>query len=104
MSDYTVEELKKMLAEAEHKAVHQEFPKWVEVHADHIDRTNGHISVPAFPDYHIDRDDKVTVLVHNESEESVATSADKKVEAVESLKPIVDPLPPKESVTDKNPT
>jgi hypothetical protein len=57
-----------------------EWPKWVVVHGSHIDRkeTEGgpvHISVPAYPDYHVNRaNGEVTVLVHNEDEEKAATA------------------------------
>ena len=57
-----------------------EWPKWVKVHDSHILRKEiegapDHVSVPAFPDFHVNRENgEVTVLVHDEDQEKVATS------------------------------
>src|ERR1700731_5195908 len=57
-----------------------EWPKWVKVHDSHIlrkkvDGAPDHVSVPAYPDYHVDRlTGDVSVLVHDEDQEKIATS------------------------------
>jgi hypothetical protein len=57
-----------------------EWPKWVKVHDSHILRKEiggapDHVSVPAFPDFHVNRENgEVTVLVHDEDQEKLATS------------------------------
>ena len=64
--------------EAPPKEFHDDpdWPKWVTPHADQIVRTNDHVSVPAFPEFHVNRlDGSVTVLVANEDEEKAAMSA-----------------------------
>ncbi len=76
MTDKTVDELKAELAAAEAKASHQEFPKWVEPHASHVVTKGDHVSSPAFPDFHVSRDDgKFSVLVHSAEEEAKALAA-----------------------------
>lgn len=51
-----------------------DWPKWVTPDASHIHRgDNGHVSVPLFPEFFIDRATKaVSVLVKNEDEEKLA--------------------------------
>jgi hypothetical protein len=66
---------KKALAEAKAKAAFMEFPKWVAVHESHIHKAGDHISVPLFPDHHVDREGKVTVLVHDLEHEAKALAA-----------------------------
>src|SRR5580692_8483133 len=57
-----------------------EWPKWVKVHDSHIlrkkvDGAPDHVSVPAYPEYHVDRlTGDVSVLVHDEDQEKVATA------------------------------
>ena len=88
MTDHTVDELEKMMAEAKAKLAHQEYPKFVEVleslvhRKPSVDGTPEHVSVPEFPDFHVARDGKVTVMVHSADEEKHATGADKAHEAV----------------------
>lgn len=67
-SKYSVAELEAMLAAAKADESHEEFPKWIEPHASYVDRTNGHVSTPSFPHFHVDRDGKVTVLVADQAE------------------------------------
>ncbi len=62
----------KALDEAKAKAAFKEFPKWVEPDPSHIDRTNGNMTAPAFPEYHVDRTGKLTVLVRDADEEARA--------------------------------
>lgn len=64
------------LAEAQAKAAFKDYPKYVSVDPSHIVRANGHISVPAFPNFHIDRDGHVTVCVDNAEDEAKAVGAD----------------------------
>jgi hypothetical protein len=58
----------------------REWPKWVAVHDSHVMRRKmegapDHVSVPAFPDFHVNRNDGVvTVLVRNEDEEKLAAA------------------------------
>lgn len=64
------------LVEAKRKATHQEYPKWIEPHASHVVDTGGHLSVPLFPEFHVDRHDgKVTVKVMDEDHEAIALAA-----------------------------
>jgi hypothetical protein len=64
-----------------------DWPKWVTPHADHIHRqavagAPDHISVPAFPHFHVNRaDGSVTVMVANEEEEAHALAGPKPKEA-----------------------
>jgi hypothetical protein len=64
-----------------------EWPKWIPVHDSHVvrrkvDGAPDHVSVPAFPEYHVNRGDGlVTVLVRNEDEEKAATGEAKEPEA-----------------------
>jgi len=57
-----------------------EWPKWVKVHDSHILRKKvegvpDHVSVPAYPEYHVDRlTGDVSVLVHDEDQEKIATA------------------------------
>jgi hypothetical protein len=57
-----------------------EWPKWVKVSDSQIvrqkrDGAPDHVSVPGWPNYHVDRTNgDVTVLVDNEDEEKIATS------------------------------
>jgi len=75
MADYTVEELETMLAEAKAKVAHEEYPKYIKPDASHIHTdAGGHVSVPLFPDHHVDRDGVVTVLVRDADEEAKALS------------------------------
>ena len=65
---------------APHLPVNQdtEWPKWVVPHHSHVvsKEVHGapeHLSVPAFPQFHVNREGgEVTVLVHNEDEEKRA--------------------------------
>ena len=51
----------------------REYPKFVEVHPSHIVRVGDHVSTPAFPIFHIDRNTKVvTVQVQSAIEEHLA--------------------------------
>lgn len=55
--------------------VDNSFPKWVAPHSKHIVRSGAdgmHISTPAFPEVFVDREEQVTVLVHNAEEEKAA--------------------------------
>lgn len=58
----------------------EEWPQWVQPHASQVMRREEpgapvHISVPAFPTFHVNRTDgKVTVLVHNEDEAKLAAA------------------------------
>lgn len=67
-----------------------EWPQWVPVHESHIvvrkmDGAPDHVSVPAFPDYHVNRiDGSVTVLVHDEDEAKIASSAPQAPEDLEA--------------------
>lgn len=78
MTDQTIAELEKALAEAKAKASHQEYPKWVLVHLSHVHTKLGgdgqeHFSVPAFPEFHVDRLTRlVSVLVHDAEDEAKA--------------------------------
>lgn len=64
-----------------------EFPKWVKVHADHIVRGLGGVSVPTFAQHFVDRvSGAVTVLVHDAQEEARAIAA--------SASPPKDPVQP----------
>lgn len=65
-------ELHKELAELEAKAAHKDFPKYIKPHDSHVDRTGHHVSVPAFPEHHIDRAGLLTVLVRDAEEEAKA--------------------------------
>jgi hypothetical protein len=60
---------------AQHKDAGSEYPKWVEPHHSHVHHdAMGEVSVAGF-DFHIDRATrKVTVLVHNFTEEAKATA------------------------------
>jgi hypothetical protein len=51
-----------------------EFPKWVVPHDSLVVRDGSHVSVPFYPEFHVDRDGKVTVLVKDAEEEDRATS------------------------------
>lgn len=74
----------------------QEWPKWVPVHDSYIVRrqTEGapdHVSVPAWPNYHVNRmDGKVSVLVHDEDEEKRA-AAEYKEPTAKDAQPEIDP-------------
>lgn len=74
-AEEAVKEAEARLAEARRKASHQEYPKWIEPHASHLDHANGHVSVPLFPEHHVDRDGKVTVLVKDAEDEAKALAA-----------------------------
>lgn len=50
----------------------EDFPKWVAPHASHVDRIGDHVSVPHFPEFHVDRKGNLTVLVRDAEEESRA--------------------------------
>lgn len=84
MNDHTVDELQervaaaeKTLADAKAAAAFKEFPKHVEPHASHIHKApgTGHISTPGFSEHHVDRHDKLTVLVRDAEEEAKALAA-----------------------------
>lgn len=77
--------------------VDQAFPKWVKAEDSQVFRKQvpGYpdvISTPNFADYHVNRDTgEVTVLVTNEDEESIATSAYKKPDPLEDhAEPVVE--------------
>lgn len=75
-----VDEAKSALAHAEAAAAFKEFPKLVEPHASHIVTREAfgvpaHISAPSFSQHHIDREGKITVLVHSAEEEAKALAA-----------------------------
>ncbi len=72
-----VAEAEKALAEAKAAAAHEEFPKWIEPDPSHIHKSDqtGHVSVPLFPDHHIDHNGVVTVLVHDAEQEEKALAA-----------------------------
>ena len=77
MTEHTVEELEKMLAEAKAKASHLEYPKHVEPHPSHViarlrPGAEPSISVPAFTSHHVDREGRVSVLVCDAEEEAKA--------------------------------
>jgi hypothetical protein len=56
-------------------ALDPEFPKWIEPHESHIEKTGGHISVPLFP-FHVQRGSNVvTVMVKDADEEKQAIEA-----------------------------
>lgn len=67
------------------------YPKWVPVHESYIVRKEGeeggdvHISVPLFPEFHVDRDGTVTVLVADEEEARRASSSSDKYSKTLSL-------------------
>ena len=88
MTDHTVNELEKMLEEAKRALSHQEYPKFVEVNESlvhrkpSVDGTPDHVSVPEFPDFHVARDGKVTVMVHSADEEKHAAGTDRPHEAI----------------------
>jgi hypothetical protein len=72
----------KALAEAKAKAAFMEFPKYIEPHESHVvtqEAAHGdappHRSTPAFGGFHVDREGKVKVLVHNAEEEAKALAA-----------------------------
>lgn len=77
-----VREAETNLAEVRRKAAHQEYPKYVEVHASHVDQTNGHISVPMFPEFHIDRSTNAVMVMVRDAEEEAKALAVKVAEAV----------------------
>ena len=87
MTEQTIEQLEKALADAKAKKAHEPFPKWVKPHASQIDRTADHVSTPAFPDFNVGRDGEVTVLVKNADEEAKATSASVKPAVVKPITP-----------------
>lgn len=68
-----VKEAEKNLNEARAKAAFKPYPTWIVPHESHVENVNGHISTPEF-EHHIDREGKVTVLVHDEEAEKKATS------------------------------
>lgn len=77
-----VVEAEEALAEAKAREAHQEFPKYVEVHESHVVKQVAphgdappHISIKGFAGHHVDRDGKVTVLVHDADEEAKAMAA-----------------------------
>jgi hypothetical protein len=75
MTEHTVEELEAMLAAAKAKVSHEEFPKWVVPHESHVHQAGDHLSAPLFPDHHVDREGKLTVLVRDADEEAKALAA-----------------------------
>lgn len=68
----------------------RDWPQWIPVHESHVlvkkmDGAPDHVSVPAFPDYHVNRiDGSVTVLVHDEDEAKIASSAPQAPKDVEA--------------------
>ena len=61
----------------EKQPVSREYPSWVKVHRGHIVRAEGtgHISVPLFPEFHIDRvTQEISVLVKDAEEEAKASA------------------------------
>ena len=81
-----VEHAKSALARAEAAASFKEFPKHVEPHESHIVRQEvpglpPHVSVPMFGEHHVDREGRITVLVHSVEEEARALAAAVKGEA-----------------------
>jgi hypothetical protein len=99
---HTVAELEKMLAEAQAKEAHQEFPKYVKPHKSHVrvKKTEGaqdHVSSPTFTDIHVDRvTNDVTVMVKDADEEKVAISelkVDAPKDAPKVEPPKVEPAP-----------
>ena len=93
MTEKTVEQLKEdvdnakaALAKAEAAAAFKEFPKHVEPHESHIVKQEvpglpPHVSVPMFGEHHVDREGRITVLVHSVEEEARALAAAVKGEA-----------------------
>lgn len=74
-AEEVLKEAEAKLAELKRKAAHKEFPKFVEPHKSHIVMHGDHVSVPHFPEHHVDRDGKVTVRVDDEEHEAKALAA-----------------------------
>lgn len=77
-----------------------EWPRWVAPHESHVLRKTAegapaHVSVPDWPEFHVDREGNVTVLVQNEDEEARALA--EKVDASPADEPPTEadaPAPP----------
>lgn len=49
-----------------------EYPKWIEPHPSHIVHQGDSISTPAWPECHVTRDGKLSVLVADKDDEARA--------------------------------